>query len=130
MSRHELQAESCRRFPPPKMFTNALLHPHDITTLIRDTEVHERALFSVAPYELGSIEASTSTVRSSTVFELNRNGSKSAYKSRNPMTAVGRILGGDLMDQIQKGGVAGNGRDRMEVDVNILLKGAEKLCAV
>ena len=36
-------------FPPPKIFTNALLANHDITSLIRDTEAHERALFSVPP---------------------------------------------------------------------------------
>ncbi|KFY34136.1 hypothetical protein V495_08206, partial [Pseudogymnoascus sp. VKM F-4514 (FW-929)] len=36
-------------FPPPKIFTNALLASHDITALIRDTEPHERALFSVPP---------------------------------------------------------------------------------
>ncbi|EAQ83217.1 hypothetical protein CHGG_09621 [Chaetomium globosum CBS 148.51] len=32
-------------FPPPKIFTNALLSNPDITSLIRDTEAHERALF-------------------------------------------------------------------------------------
>ena len=37
-------------FPGPKIFTNALLAGnHDITALIRDTEQHERALFSLAP---------------------------------------------------------------------------------
>uniref|UniRef100_L2G9N3 DASH complex subunit SPC34 n=1 Tax=Colletotrichum fructicola (strain Nara gc5) TaxID=1213859 RepID=L2G9N3_COLFN len=36
-------------FPPPKIFTNAMLYNSDITSLIRDTEAHERALFSVPP---------------------------------------------------------------------------------
>ena len=46
-------------FAPPKIFTNALLQNHDITSLIRDTELHERALF------LGSSTTSTSQARGS-----------------------------------------------------------------
>ncbi|RMZ85364.1 hypothetical protein DV737_g803, partial [Chaetothyriales sp. CBS 132003] len=36
-------------FTPPKIFTNALLGAHEITALIRDTEPHERSLFSLDP---------------------------------------------------------------------------------
>ncbi|KAI4208718.1 MAG: hypothetical protein LQ348_000039 [Seirophora lacunosa] len=42
-------------FPPPKRFANALLRFHDITALIRDTEVHERALFRFAPPDPSSL---------------------------------------------------------------------------
>jgi len=120
-------------FPPPKIFTNALLHSHDITTLIRDTETHERALFTVAPPESGSFEPSST--RKSNVFKPNiANGEDTGnilgtYRGLRPTTAVGRILGGDMMDQIRKG-TAANGRDRTEVDVDLLLRGAEKLCSV
>ena len=114
------------RFPPPKIFTNALLHPHDITTLIRDTEAHERALFTVVPPEQTPHESNT---RKSTVFNLEPSkSSTSSYKGPRSTSAVGRILGVDLMNQIGKG--LGNGRDRTEVDVEVLLRGAEKLCAV
>ena len=120
-------------FPPPKIFTNALLHPHDITTLIRDTEAHERALFTVAPPEPGSFEPSSN--RKSTVFRPNNaNGEDTGhimgiYRGLRPTTAVGRILGGDIMDQIWRGATS-NGRDRTEVNVHLLLNGAEKLCSV
>ncbi|KAI5284326.1 hypothetical protein KEM54_001424 [Ascosphaera aggregata] len=49
-------AESIAQLPfqPPKSFTNAFLHCDDITTLIRDTEPHERAVFSVDVSSAGS----------------------------------------------------------------------------
>ncbi|KAH7064800.1 DASH complex subunit Spc34 [Macrophomina phaseolina] len=121
-------------FPRPKIFTNALLHQHEITTLIRDTESHERALFSVpappktpVPQEPSSL---TSSNRRATVFNAPR---------RN--TAVAAILGSELVDRIREGGGGGagsglgyrsygGGRDRNEVDVETLLEGAEKLCGV
>ncbi|MCJ1402209.1 hypothetical protein MMC11_005429 [Xylographa trunciseda] len=120
-------------FPPPRIFTNALLHPHDITTLIRDTEAHERALFTVAP-DSGSGEVNLSSLRKSVIFDFGTNGDGSrstigAYRGPRPTTAVGRLLGGDLMNELRKGGVD-TGRDRSEVDVKLLLMGAEKLCAV
>lgn len=51
------------------------------------------------------------------------------YRGLRPTTAVGRILGGDMMDQIRNG-TAANGRARTEVDVDLLLRGAEMLCSV
>ena len=55
-------------------------------------------------------------------------------------TAVAAVLGGALVEQIRQGGGGGPGtglgygalgpRERGEVDVEILLCGAEKLCAV
>ncbi|MCJ1436436.1 hypothetical protein MMC27_005815 [Xylographa pallens] len=121
-------------FPPPRRFTNALLHSHDITVLIRDTEAHERALFTVVPPDSSSSGINLSSFRKSTVFDIgaNGNGSRStigAYRGPRPTTAAGRILGGDLVSQIRSGGTS-TGRDRTEVDVELLLTGAEKLCAV
>ncbi|KAF2402254.1 DASH complex, subunit Spc34 [Trichodelitschia bisporula] len=116
-------------FPPPKIFTNALLHPHDITTLIRDTEAHERALFSVPPPEPAS-------KRRTTLFPETP-GPRAPRRN----TAVAAVLGGDLVDRIRRGGGGGAGsglgysipnpgRERGEVDVEVLLEGAERLCAV
>lgn len=39
------------------------------------------------------------------------------------------LLGGDVLDHLRKGGV-GEGRDRGDMNVDVLLKGAEKLCRV
>ncbi|KKY28377.1 putative dash complex subunit spc34 [Diplodia seriata] len=121
-------------FPRPKIFANALLHPHDITALIRDTESHERALFSVPPPQKTPTAQEPSSLagsnRRATVFNAPR---------RN--TAVAAILGNDLVERIREGGGGGagstlgyrsygGGRDRGEIDVETLLEGAEKLCAV
>ncbi|KAI9791496.1 MAG: hypothetical protein M1816_003840 [Peltula sp. TS41687] len=122
-------------FPPPKIFTNALLHPHDITTLIRDTEAHERALFSVA------------TASETTVGDVSRYGGrrKPAYvdattgagvqrRAFRSQTAVAAVLGGDMAKQLKDVGVAdsANGlgfretqdKERNGLDVEVLLKGS------
>lgn len=144
-----------RRFPPPKVFTNALLYNDDITSLIRDTEAHERALFSV-PAPLPTAKAATTTPsgsastleggatgadaaaaasssssrRRQTVFNVAAGevttGPPSARPSAAPrrQTAVAAVLGGDLHAQIAQRGGGG------DVDINMLLKGAEKLCSV
>ena len=122
------------RFPPPKIFTNALLHHHDITALIRDTEPHERALFTVAPRQPGSFEASTSSARRATTFGIDTNGESArnglgVYNGPRSTTAVGRVLGADVLHQIRKGGKS-DGKDVGDVDVKLLLKGAERLCEV
>ena len=67
------------RFPPPKIFTNALLQPHDITALIRDTEAHERALFSVPPPPPApkAQDPSSSSNRRNTIFNPNGGGGAS-----------------------------------------------------
>lgn len=122
------------RFPPPKIFTNALLHFHDITALIRDTEAHERALFTLAAPEHESRLSTANAARRSTVHGLN--GAAQAYRNGTALprgqrqgSAVARLLGGELGEQIRKEG-SKEGKDRGEVDVNLLLKGAEKLCGV
>ena len=117
------------RFPPPKIFTNALLQPHDITALIRDTEAHERALFTVLPPEPGSHEARS---RRSTVFNVgigDDGAGPGGYRGPRANTAVGRVLGKDLLQQIRKND-GGERKDQGEVDIEALLKGAERLCQV
>ncbi|KAI0429907.1 DASH complex subunit Spc34 [Xylaria sp. FL1042] len=124
-------------FPPPKIFTNALLSNHDITSLIRDTEAHERALFSVPPPPpLATAQPQDNPKQSSrrqTVFnvasgEITTSASTSragAAPRRN--TAVAAVLGGDLHEKIRQSERRGAKDD---VDVEVLLKGAEKLCGV
>ncbi|KAI0516971.1 DASH complex subunit Spc34 [Xylaria bambusicola] len=124
-------------FPPPRIFTNALLSNPDITSLIRDTESHERALFSVPPppppVTTQPHENPKPSSRRQTVFnvasgEVTTSASTSragAAPRRN--TAVAAVLGGDLHEQIRRSERRG-GKDA--VDVEMLLKGAEKLCGV
>ncbi|KAI0599718.1 DASH complex, subunit Spc34 [Biscogniauxia sp. FL1348] len=125
-------------FPPPKIFTNALLSNHDITSLIRDTEAHERALFSVPPPPPPATappqEEPKKSSRRQTVFnvasgEVTTSGSSTGRTSGAPRrhTAVTAVLGGDLHDQIRRSERRGGKED---VDVEILLRGAEKLCGV
>ncbi|KAI1103025.1 DASH complex, subunit Spc34 [Jackrogersella minutella] len=128
-------------FPPPKIFTNALLANDDITSLIRDTEAHERALFSVPPPPPPPLASSSQTLeppaqsgRRQTVFnvasgEVTTSGSNTGRNAGAPRrhTAVAAVLGGDLHDQIRRSERRG-GKD--DIDVEILLKGAEKLCGV
>ncbi|KAI9787623.1 MAG: hypothetical protein M1839_000154 [Geoglossum umbratile] len=137
-------------FPPPKIFANSLLHPHDITALIRDTESHERALFSVPPPPppLTAQDPNASSKRRTTVFHGNGSsladsiggGGVNSVRAPRRNTAVAAVLGGDMVEQIRRGGGGGvgsgvgypgaEGREKGEVDVEILLKGAEKLCGV
>ena len=111
-----------------------MLHAHDITALIRDTEAHERALFTLAEPDRGSRPSTTSLAHRSTVPGLNCAGEfygngNGLMRSHKPRSAVATLLGGELGEQIRKEG-AKEGKERGEVDVNILLKGAEKLCSV
>lgn len=110
------------RFPPPKIFTNALLGGHEITTLIRDTEPHERALFSLDP---------NTRVSSSRSGEVNASGHgrKSIYPTGTmpKQSAVARVLGNEMLNEIrQSSGSAARGRGG--VNVEVLLRGAERLC--
>ncbi|KAF2671059.1 DASH complex, subunit Spc34 [Microthyrium microscopicum] len=140
ISAHLEQISACSQtirelnFPQPKIFTNALLHSHDITTLLRDTEAHERALFTVPKPEPN---------RRSTVFPSNQplpQSGPGAIRGPRRNTAVASVLGGDLVERIKRGGGGGagsalgyregGGRERGDVDVDVLLEGAEKLCGV
>ncbi|KAH6896797.1 DASH complex subunit Spc34 [Thelonectria olida] len=125
-------------FPQPKIFTNALLSNHDITSLIRDTEPHERALFSVPPPPppatvLKPPEPEKKSNRRRTVFnvasgEVTTGPPTRAGAPHNPRrhTAVAAVLGGQMHDKLRRGEQDRKG----DVDVEVLLQGAEKLCGV
>ncbi|KAL2752120.1 hypothetical protein ACRALDRAFT_2030352 [Sodiomyces alcalophilus JCM 7366] len=132
-------------FPRPKIFTNALLHNDDITSLIRDTEPHERALFSVPPPPPSAVQSSTAKPegdrnRRKTVFAVSSGevttGGGITGRPAHRNTAVASVLGGELHDKIARRpyGSSGSGDARggakHDVDVDILLRGAEKLCRV
>ncbi|KAJ9603708.1 hypothetical protein H2200_011894 [Cladophialophora chaetospira] len=110
-------------FPPPKRFTNALLNNPEITTLIRDTEPHERALFSLDPNAVRRNGQQTNN------FENGMHSRKSGFPTGHPMrhSAVSRVLGNDLLQEIRQ---SSNARSHGGVNVEILLRGAEKLCEV
>jgi len=72
--------------------------------------------------------------RRSTVHGLNANTEPYANgtgltRSKQQGSAVTTLLGGELGEQIRKEG-AKESKERGEVDVNLLLSGAEKLCGV
>ncbi|PGG97187.1 hypothetical protein GX51_07442 [Blastomyces parvus] len=128
-------------FPPPKIFANAMLCPHDITTLIRDTEPHERALFSVDPATAVSssrqsqrraTRRATTAAAGSALPDLalplpgDRGDSMAsriyAAKHNKNQSAVAQVLGADMVDEIKK--------SRGEINIEVLLRGAEMLCNV
>ncbi|KAF2213661.1 hypothetical protein CERZMDRAFT_38863 [Cercospora zeae-maydis SCOH1-5] len=120
-------------FPGPKMFTNALLSQHDITSLIRDTEQHERALFHLAPPPLPGVSGNNDTTNASnpppasTAKTPKRRAS--VYGQRQPKSrAVAAVLGGDLYNRTRQESAAA--RIKGEMDVEVLLEGAERLLAV
>ncbi|KAK3305832.1 DASH complex subunit Spc34, partial [Chaetomium strumarium] len=131
-------------FPPPRIFTNALLSNPDITSLIRDTEAHERALFSVPPpappASRQNPDPPKPSSRRQTVFnvaagEVTTGPPPNSTRSSGPVarrnTAVVAVLGGDLHAQIVRGRGGQGGRgEGGDVDIEVLLHGAEKLCAV
>lgn len=107
-------------FPGPKAFTNAIVSTPDITSLIRDTELHERALYQLAPSE-PQIE-NLSTSYGATPATTSRR--VTAYRSRQPKNkAVATVLGSELYEQLQH-------QSRGDVDVELLLHGAKKLASV
>ncbi|SPO04454.1 uncharacterized protein DNG_07139 [Cephalotrichum gorgonifer] len=122
-------------FPPPKIFTNALLSNHDITSLLRDTEPHERALFSVPPpppppsAPQPSPSSTRPSTRRQTVFNVSSGevttGAPTSRAAPRRNAAVAAVLGGEMHERIQRGEGRGG-----EVDVEVLLQGAEKLCGV
>ena len=118
-------------FPGPRIFTNALLSQHDITALIRDTEAHERALFHLAPPPLPTNPAAMSFSAGSTNSTMPSASARRAtvYGGRQSKNkAVAAVLGGDLYQRTRR--EASGPRQKGEVDVEILLEGAEKLAAV
>lgn len=123
------EADQGCRFDPPKVFTNAILHPHDITALIRDTEAHERALFTA-----GTLDQPQNVPRRSTVYGADYNSHftiKNAGLRRETRhgSAVASVLG-SVRGELATKEMSNDGRGSGEIDVELLLKGAEKLCAV
>ncbi|KAJ5219857.1 hypothetical protein N7468_009061 [Penicillium chermesinum] len=120
-------------FPSPRIFTNALLGSHDITALIRDTEAHERALFQVDP--TSKPHASRRATRRTTTFAAEPEKESMAsriYSARNNrnQSAVARVLGSDMMEEIKKSAGTSSRGPRGEVNIEVLLRGAEILCNV
>ena len=102
--------------------------------MIRDTEPHERALYSFDP---SAVNASSHSSRQNTLYPGSENGAKgrkNLYASSEPrkQSAVARVLGSDMLKEIQRS--TGNTRWRNGaadgVNVEVLLAGAEKLCSV
>lgn len=111
-------------FAPSKPFTNALLHNQEITALIRDTEPHERGLFSLDPNSRNGIGSSSARSQGADTTSRRR----TAYgNTQSQPSAVARVLGNDMLRQIRSSNRdAGRGGG---VDIEILLQGAERLCA-
>ncbi|KAL2430271.1 hypothetical protein ABEF95_002481 [Exophiala dermatitidis] len=123
------QAISELEFPARGIFTNALLKDHEITTLIRDTEPHERALFSLDP------NAVRRTQQDSGIRSAGSDVIPHARQSMFPggqhakQSVITRLLGNEMLQEIRKS--SSNGvRARDGVNVEVLLQGAEKLCEV
>ncbi|KAG9549727.1 DASH complex, subunit Spc34, partial [Aureobasidium melanogenum] len=115
-------------FSRPKPFTNALLTHHDITALIRDTEQHERALFSIAP---PPVPSKSQIQQISSTFTTSASRSISTSNTQRPPrrhTAVAAVLGGDLYRKTRTG--HSGKQSKGDIDVELLLRGAEKLCRV
>lgn len=152
-------------FPSPKIFTNALLSNHDITSLIRDTEAHERALFSVPPPPPPPTSSSStaqpsppasdpqkpskaSSSRRQTVFNVSGGevttgppAARAAHHHPRRNTAVAAVLGGEMHAAITRRAAPSSSRSHSQqqgpaaaaaadVDIEVLLQGAEKLCHV
>jgi hypothetical protein len=115
------------------MFANALLGAHDITRLIRDTEAHERALFSVDATSSSLRPSQRRATRRGTMYpaegerESLASRISAARNQRNP-SAVARALGVDMMEEVKRSTGASTRVPRGEIDVEILLGGAEILC--
>lgn len=107
--------------------STALIRSTDIVSLIRDTDAHERALFTVP--------SSTSISTTTTAAQNDKKGRASIAPRRN--TAVYSVLGGDMVEKLRRGGAGGVGRGvggipiaGGDVDVEVLLMGAERLGGV
>jgi len=117
------------RFLPPKIFTNALLNDHEITTMIRDTEPHERSLFSVDPSAVNRNRSQN--IAQSALAENGTYGRKSIFPTAQPVkqSAITRLLGSEMLQEIRLSS-RNTARSRDSVNVEVLLRGAEKLCDV
>lgn len=128
--------ERFSRFPPPRIFTNSLLNSPDITALIRDTEAHERALFQPDPAVKSSNPSQKRATRRGTTFQPETEKKESmasriyAAKDNRNQSAVARVLGSDMMEEIKRSTGTSTRGPRGEVNIEVLLRGAEILCSV
>lgn len=111
-------------FAPSGPFTNALLHNHEITALIRDTEPHERGLFSV-DHAIGQNGTKKADNTHSNDGNARRKTGQGAVHAQS--STVARVLGPEMLRKIQSSTQEG-GRGR-KIDLETLLQGAEKLCS-
>lgn len=93
--------------------------------MLRDTDAHERALFTVTAAQKVAPEKAHSSAHRKSVAP--------GPARRN--TAVHAVLGGDMIEQLRRGGGGGagggiGGVSTGEVDVELLLHGVEKLTSV
>lgn len=119
-------------FPPPKIFTNALLGSHEITSLIRDTETHERALYSLDPNAVRGQRKSGVNGEHNLGGERPSGARKSIYAHAppsQPRSVVARVLGPDLLYDIRQSSSSA-AREKGSVNVEVLLTGAERLSEV
>ncbi|EXJ94633.1 hypothetical protein A1O1_03029 [Capronia coronata CBS 617.96] len=116
-------------FPPQKIFTSALLKDHEITTLIRDTEPHERALFSLDPSAL--IRTRQQNGIRSTGAESGLHGREFLFPSAPPVkqSVITRLLGNEMLQEIRKSS-SNTARSKDGVNVEALLQGAQRLCQI
>ncbi|KAI4290607.1 MAG: hypothetical protein L6R35_000105 [Caloplaca aegaea] len=107
-------------FPPPKRFANALLRSPDITALIRDTEAHERALFSYATPDPPSLprQVRRNTTYGSIVDQSKFSNGADLLRPGHKLSAVTTILGGELGEQLRNEGTH-SGKERGEVDARV-----------
>ena len=101
--------------------------------MIRDTEPHERALFTPTPADQKEQDRrKTAYHRNDSLYNpANRDYGHSDAASRlktQPTLALKSLVGPEVLDSIRKGS-AREGRDKSEVEVDILLRGVERLCA-
>ena len=111
-----------------------MLNSPDITALIRDTEAHERALFQIDPAAKPSNSSQRRATRRGTTFqpEPEKESMASqiyAAKNNRHQSAVARVLGSDMMEEIKRS-AGTSSRGAREVNIEVLLRGAEILCNV
>lgn len=91
--------------------------------MLRDTDAHERALYTVSTARAAPAEKTHPSMHRKSMGPPRRN------------TAVHAVLGGDMIEQLRRGGGGGAGGGiggvaGGEVDVELLLHGVEKLTSV
>ena len=104
------------RFLPPRIFTNAILHSPDITALIRDTEAHERALFTIAAEQEEAQPTAAKIARRSTIHNANGPGASVNSQKQGQRATLATLLGGNVGDLVKRQAPKQRG-DQSEVDI-------------